>query len=229
VTYYGPAETRVERSPTEPTPADGGVTPPPPGVDSKPAPGPAEDKKAANSIDSTILTVSVPADAKVFVNGKETTTPGEERHFISRKLVPGYRYSYRVRAEVTRDGEPVVESKVVEVQAGETARVDFKLGGTVAKKKATTKLTVHVPADAKLYLAGRETRSTGATRTFSTALIDGDGTWENYTIRVVADDDGRMVTKEKTITLHSGEHQEVTFDFDSATPALVAATGEAVR
>jgi uncharacterized protein (TIGR03000 family) len=193
----------------------------------KTTPGPNGDKKA--SINSTILTVSVPVDAKVFVNGKETTTPGNERQYISRNLVPGYRYSYRIRAEVIRDGEPVTETKIVEVQSGETARVDFDLGTEVAKTKSATKLTVHVPENAKLFLAGRETRSTGSSRTFSTGMLDGDNAWENYTIRAVANLDGRTVTKEKTITLHAGQHQEVTFDFDTTAPTLAAATGEAVR
>jgi uncharacterized protein (TIGR03000 family) len=232
MTYYGPAETRVEKAPSEPTPADApaekGVNPPLPS-DGKATPGPADDKKAAASIDSTILTVSVPEDAKVFVNGKETSTPGVERQFISRNLVPGYRYSYRIRAEVIRDGEPVVETKIVEVQSGDMAQVSFDLGTVVAKKKSATKLTVHLPEGAKLFLAGRETRSTGASRTFSTAMIEGDNAWENYTIKAVATHDGRIVTKEKTITLHAGQHQEVTFNFDTTAPTLAAATGEAVR
>jgi uncharacterized protein (TIGR03000 family) len=229
VTYYGPAETRVEGAPVEqqPTPANKPINPPPPSTDGKASPGPTDDKKA--SIDSTILTVSVPDDATVFVNGKQTTTPGSERQFISRNLVPGYRYSYRIRAEVIRDGEPVTETKIVEVQSGETARVDFAMGTAVAKKKPATKLTVHVPENAKLFLAGRETRSTGSSRTFSTGMLDGEHAWENYTVRAVANLDGRTVTKEKTITLHAGQHQEVTFDFDTTAPTLAAATGEAVR
>ena len=49
--------------------------------------------------DQIILTVHLPADAKVFVNGKPTKSLGEKRQYLSRDLQPNGVYSFVVRAE----------------------------------------------------------------------------------------------------------------------------------
>jgi uncharacterized protein (TIGR03000 family) len=199
---------------------------------------PGEESTRYGADASTLLTVAVPDDARIYVNGKATTTPGNERQFVSRNLVPGYRYTYRIRAELERDGEVVTETKVVEVRAGEDAQVAFKLADRaadrvhVARKQPsamhpTTKLTVRVPADARLYLAGKETKSTGSVRTFTTKVLEGDTAWEDYTVRAVTNVDGQSVTQEKTVTLRPGQSMDVSFDFDG--PALATVGGQTAR
>ncbi len=55
---------------------------------------PATTVAASAADDSAMLTVSVPADARVFVNGHATTSTGETRTYISRNLRPGATYTY---------------------------------------------------------------------------------------------------------------------------------------
>jgi uncharacterized protein (TIGR03000 family) len=72
-----------------------------------------------------VLTVSVPADAKVFVNDQPTRSTGERRQYTSTGLQPAAVYAYRVRAEFVRDGKPVSEEKTVQLTAGQTSSLAF--------------------------------------------------------------------------------------------------------
>jgi uncharacterized protein (TIGR03000 family) len=71
------------------------------------------------------LTVSVPADAKVFVNGLPTRSTGERRRYKSTPVQPSASYPYQVRAEFVRDGKPVSEEKTVQLTAGQTGSLEF--------------------------------------------------------------------------------------------------------
>jgi len=55
----------------------------------------------------------VPADAKVFVNGKETTSTGSRREYVSYGLKPGYTYRYEVKAQVVRKQQPSDTSDIL--------------------------------------------------------------------------------------------------------------------
>ena len=52
-----------------------------------------------------MLTVWVPYDAKVTVNGLETHSTGSRRQFVSFGLKPGLSYKYVVKAQVVREGQ----------------------------------------------------------------------------------------------------------------------------
>jgi uncharacterized protein (TIGR03000 family) len=111
--------------------------------------------------------------------------------------------------------------------AGQLVDISFNFEGNqeapVAGKKASTKLTIHVPADAKVYLAGRETSSSGEVREFTTSKLAAGTEWKNYTVHVVTNIDGRDVSKDETITLTGGEDRDLTFDFNSNPIASTAA------
>jgi uncharacterized protein (TIGR03000 family) len=77
---------------------------------------------AANSV---ALIVTVPANAKVWVNGKLTRSIGEQRQFSSSGLKLDASYEYQVRAEYVRDGKPVREEKSVLLTAGKTGSMTF--------------------------------------------------------------------------------------------------------
>jgi uncharacterized protein (TIGR03000 family) len=77
---------------------------------------------------SAMLTISVPADAKVFVNDRATTSIGANRSYVSRNLQPGARYTYRVRVEFSRDGQPVSEEQTVKLTAGQSQSLAFNAG-----------------------------------------------------------------------------------------------------
>jgi len=205
--YYAPG-VEVDPSMTVPmTPA--GEAPPP-----APAPGgiaPAPGQSTTNMRVDGLLAVNVPEDAKIYVNGQATTSTGSSRQYVSRDLQSGFNYTYEVRAEVVRDGRTVEQVKKIDLRAGETANLAFDFP---TNDSAETSLTVHVPADAKVYLAGNATKTGGETRVFRTTGLSGNKTWEGYTIRVELERGGRTLTKEETITLKAGQSQELSFDFE---------------
>jgi len=169
--------------------------------------------------DAGYLFVSVPTDAKVFVNGRVTSSTGADRQYVSRGLDRDQRYAYEVRAEFVRDGKPVTETKTVQLTGGSMATVAFgseTKPATTASIAPKTVLKLNVPADAKVFLAGKETNSTGAIREFSTTALSTGGEWNDYTIRVVSNGE----SKDATISLKAGDSREMTFDF----PAKVAAS-----
>jgi uncharacterized protein (TIGR03000 family) len=75
--------------------------------------------------DTARITVKLPADGRVIVDGIAFTTKDGTRTFETPKLEPGRSYYYTLRAEVDRDGKTQTEDKRVVVEAGKEVRVDF--------------------------------------------------------------------------------------------------------
>lgn len=183
-------------------------TPPPPEIpDSAPLPGPGSGVRNG-SANSAILAVNVPEDARVFVNGMSTKSTGTNRRYVSRGLSAGYGYTYEVRAEATRNGKVVEETKTVRVSAGQTLALAFDLSAPLE-----TTVTVRVPEQAKVELAGHPTNASGTVRTFATSSLEEGKVWSDYVIRVSLDRNGQTVTKEKKIDLKAGDNVNFEFDF----------------
>jgi uncharacterized protein (TIGR03000 family) len=163
------------------------------------------------------LTVTVPGDATVFVNGAKTTTKGEIRSFVSRGLTAGKSYTFNIRADVVRDGKPVSETKTVRVVAGGSTQLAFDMSTpaheNVAGKSVETKLTLSVPADAKVFLSGQPTLQEGSVREYTTKRLESGKIWNGYVVRVTLDRDGQTLSQERTIKLVGGQPQDVNFDF----------------
>jgi uncharacterized protein (TIGR03000 family) len=86
--------------------------------------GKGKDQEARAGAPATIV-VSLPADAKLTVDGETTRSIGKFRVFTSPNLTPGKSYSYTLKAEVQRDGKPVSWEQTVSVQAGRQASVSM--------------------------------------------------------------------------------------------------------
>ena len=71
------------------------------------------------------LTVSVPQDATVFVNGRRTTSTGSHRVYASLGLTYGYAYGYVIRVQVLRDGKIVEQSQKVVLRPDENKNLAF--------------------------------------------------------------------------------------------------------
>lgn len=227
-----------------PTPAPSAAPAPAPApappVDSvlppDPAPLPPEPADAAPALDlppnprdasddlrnGAVLTLDVPEDAKVYINGLLTKTPGTQRTYVSRGLDPGYRYTYEIRAEVVRNGQPVSEQRVVELQAGQTQTLAMDLRAIQPRsiELDSTTLIVRVPSDATLSLEGAETAASGETRKFETSILKEGERWEDYRVVARIQRNGREIVQEQTLTLVGGQAQEVEFDFDASQIAL---------
>lgn len=203
-------------------PVDGSSSPTPPKTKKDPMEeeGTEGDDGMASSNDG-LLAIDLPADAKVYVNGTETRTPGTHREYVSRGLERNTDYSYDIRAVVVRDGKSLEETRKVTVRAGKATRIafDFQKSNPIAREKVETKLTVKVPQGAKVYLAGNATAATGETRVFRTKTLKTGETWDSYVVRVSHNVNGQTLTKEQTISLTGGDDRELSFDFNEASLA----------
>ncbi len=122
-----PAMPPVPNAPAAPAPATPAPAIPAPATPAPPSlPGTLPGPKTSTTIDNSgVLTVWVPFDAKVTVNGRETSSTGSRRQFISYGLQPGFSYRYVVRAEVVRNGQPQTDTREVSLTAGQITAVAF--------------------------------------------------------------------------------------------------------
>jgi len=108
-----------------------GEAPPPkkkdmPGKDKK------KKKDKGEEIDApAVIQVTLPADARLTVDGYLTTSTSSNRTFVTPALPVGETFQYTLRAEVVRDGRTVVETQVVTVRGGEETSVPFNLSSDI--------------------------------------------------------------------------------------------------
>jgi len=200
-----------------PSSTSGEVIGTPPAVPATPG---ADDSTSIVPADGGLLVVEVPANAEIFVNGTKTTSQGARRQFLSRGLVAGKTYEFVVRMAVDRDGQVEESTKVVALSAGERSKVSFV--SEAAPAVATTSLTLTVPADAKVWLAGNPTSSAGVVRHFETAGLSAGQVWRNYEIKVTTVVDGREETVSKVIDLAAGDRVEFALNPAAAPTAATA-------
>ncbi|MCS7021066.1 MAG: TIGR03000 domain-containing protein [Gemmataceae bacterium] len=111
---YG--HTTVPEAPTPSTPDKPKPVEPKP-TEPKPTDKPADKKEEGKKISANLKFV-LPAEAKLYVDGRLTTQEGSERLFSTPPLAPGQLYYYDVTAELTVAGQVVSERKRVIVHAG---------------------------------------------------------------------------------------------------------------
>ncbi len=159
--------------------------------------------------DAVYLTVSVPSSAKVFVNGKPTTSTGAVRQFVSHGLQPGRTYKFEVRAELDgADGQKLSEEKSIAVVSGQREQMAFAFADS--DSPIETAVTLNLPEDAQVILAGNPTKATGAQRTFRTSHLKPGQAWEDYEIEVKLGDQ----VKRQSVRLIAGDKLELSFNFD---------------
>ena len=175
---------------------------------------------AVASADASIH-VSVPADALVYVNGALTKSTGADRQFVSRGLQSDMNYSYDVVVK-SKDGAEIGQ-KTVTLRGGDAIELNFGADKTeVAAEEVKTELTLHVPAEAKVTLAGAATKQTGELRTYATTTLAPGQVWDGYKIRVEMEQDGKTLVEEKTISITGGKATELTIDFADASQHVAA-------
>ncbi|MGO8690271.1 MAG: TIGR03000 domain-containing protein [Thermoguttaceae bacterium] len=129
-----------------PTPATKPATPPAPGEAPATPPAPAPTVPAPTTTptvpaptipptpgttgvpsleDSALLTVYVPYQAKITINGLPTQSTGSRRQYASFGLKPGMNYKYDIHAEIVRDGKIIEENKTVTLTAGQQNSAAF--------------------------------------------------------------------------------------------------------
>ncbi len=103
----------------------------------------------------------------------------------------------------------MTESKSIVLNGGASEQLNFAL--LKPEEASETALTLYVPEGAKVVLAGNETKTEGATRTYRTKGLKQGESWDDYTIQVTYE--GK--TKEQVIRLIGGDNLELTFNFDN--------------
>jgi len=92
-----------------------------------PAEAPAKSTDAGVSVreGSALLSISVPARAKVIVNGLQTKSTGPNRQFASSGLQPVLTYKYEIRVQVVRNGRLLEDTRTVYLTSGARKAVAF--------------------------------------------------------------------------------------------------------
>ena len=80
------------------------------------------------------ITITVPGDARVSIDGTATVSTETTRTFESPVLTAGKSYSYTFTAEFVRDGKNVVVTRNVEVKAGSDISVSLENETVVASR-----------------------------------------------------------------------------------------------
>jgi uncharacterized protein (TIGR03000 family) len=83
------------------------------------------------------IALRTPADARVWVEGREMTQAGTLRSFVSPRLAPDRVYGYDIRVSWTEDGHEVVRRQHVSVRAGDDQTVTFVSGLSAAARVAS--------------------------------------------------------------------------------------------
>jgi uncharacterized protein (TIGR03000 family) len=114
---YGPAPVAAY-PPPGPGAVQGAVPASPDG------PGPRIPVRLTES--DVLLSVHVPSDATVWINGEKTTQSGPRREFLSSGLSPGRSYTFVLAAQWTEpDGRKLERRRRLSVQGGERRNIDF--------------------------------------------------------------------------------------------------------
>jgi len=88
----------------------------------------------ANDDASARITITVPSDARVSINGTMTTTTDTTRVFEFPGLAEGTSVTYTFQAEFVRDGQNVVVTRDIEVKAGVSLEVSLENATAVAAR-----------------------------------------------------------------------------------------------
>jgi uncharacterized protein (TIGR03000 family) len=162
------------------------------------------------------VVLKAPVDARLSVEGQNIQRTAAEQTFRTPALETGYAYTYTFKAELVRDGKPVSYTKQIQVRAGNTIEADFTKLTTEGKD--TARVTVKLPADARLYVDDVLCPLTSDTRSFNTPeLPAGKSYFYDLKAEVVRDGKKRVATQH--VLVEAGKL--VTVEFKDL-PALTA-------
>jgi len=186
-----------------------GVAPAAPVVPVQPQPQQQQEQKKSSYLGNAAeVVVKAPADVQLSVEDRDLPRTAGEQAFRTPELKPGYVYTYNFKARVVRDGKTVAYTKQVKVRAGESATADFtKLA---AEGKDSARITVKLPADARLYVDGRLCPLTSDTRSFTTPELAADQKYY-YTLKAEVVRGGETRTARKRVIVEAGKDIAVEF------------------
>jgi uncharacterized protein (TIGR03000 family) len=87
---------------------------------------PVPGQKIVKSEEPARLTVFVPADAKITIDGEKTSSVGQVRRYVSPPLVVGKGYTYTVKATWKDNGKEMIREREARVRAGQETVLDLR-------------------------------------------------------------------------------------------------------
>jgi len=97
------------------------------------------DEEAVSDEGRAKVIVSLPAEAKLKIEGQLMKSTGAERTFVTPKLAKGQKHSWTLEVELMQEGKPVTLTKKVNLTAGATERVTLTMPVTIEKAMLTSK------------------------------------------------------------------------------------------
>jgi uncharacterized protein (TIGR03000 family) len=88
-------------------------------------PPPVDKKSKVQAAAPATILVSLPAGARLTVDGAATTSTAAQRTLITPALEVGAEYAYSLRAEFVSEGRTLVQTQQVNVRGGATSTVQF--------------------------------------------------------------------------------------------------------
>jgi uncharacterized protein (TIGR03000 family) len=167
-----------------------------------------EEKKTAYLGNAAAVLLKAPAGVRLSVEGLAIPRTAIEETFRTPDLEPGYAYTYTFKAEAVVEGRPVAFTKSVRVQSGQTSEADFTKLTTEGKDVA--KVTVKLPADARLYVDNVVCPLSSDTRTFNTPDLEVGRTYY-YTLKAEVVRDGVARARSTRVLVEAGK--DVTVEF----------------
>jgi uncharacterized protein (TIGR03000 family) len=160
--------------------------------------------------------LEMPTDAVVFVNDTRIETASS---YLTQPLESGKEYVLNIEAVVARDGQSVNRVKQLTIRAGDEVRLAFQDMDLADASSSRTgggaggvaRITVRVPADARLTVHGVDCPLGSDTRTFDTPALE-PGQKYYYLLKAEVVRDGRTIAQTKRIDFRSGERVTVSFE-----------------
>lgn len=168
---------------------------------------------------TAILTLEVPEDAAVYVNDQKMKTKGAKRSFVAKNLRYDRPNTYEIRVVTIENGEELTQTKVIDLTPDRDSRLAFDFEREVLP---VTSLTLRVPENAKVRLAGVETESVGGLRYFYTNTLDDGQVWSDYEVEVQWEENGETIVKTQTVELMGGSPLQLQFGEETAEMTLAA-------
>jgi uncharacterized protein (TIGR03000 family) len=88
-------------------------------------PGSSTSTNTMMNLGTGTISLTVPENAKVYINGYETQMPGVHRRYVVNDLEPGKRYDYHVRIVAQVNGQTVEETQTVTLSSGQQGVLAF--------------------------------------------------------------------------------------------------------
>jgi len=187
---------------------------------------------AAASPNRATVIVKLPADSKLYAEGKALSLTSGERAFVTPELPPGREYNYTFRIEYDRNGRTLGETRTVVVTPGKVSTIEFNdvasskldptpipkampeaakpaLATSLQKSEPTTeraRITVKMPAGATLFVNNAK-QSAGD---FHTPLLP-TGREFTYVMKIETTRNGLAEQVSQKVTFRAGDNLTVDF------------------